>query len=67
MVAPDTVPDKTADALFLQAMISKPALTTGDGVYVIFTLSTTCKQEPLLVDVNVRETTPAAKSAALGI
>ena len=52
--------------MFLQTDKSKPALTTGELVIVIITVSVTCLQLPLLVEPNVKVTEPAVISAALG-
>ena len=67
VVGPDTKPESTAVALFLHAVKFGPAFTVGAFVKLIITLSTVCLQLPLLVDVKVKLTVPAAISDALGL
>jgi hypothetical protein len=64
---PDTVPERTAAGLFLQKLKFTPALTTGDGVKVILTVSVTELQFPLLVEVKTNFTNPAVNSDALAV
>ena len=61
------VPFKSTDALFAQTVTLLPALTTGWGVNITVIELFSGRQFPLLVEVSVSTTEPAAKSAALGI
>jgi hypothetical protein len=67
VLPPDTVPERIDAALFLQALIFTPALTTGDGVNVILTVSFIKKQLLLLVEVKIRFTKPAVNSVVFGL
>lgn len=54
-------------ALFPQTVTSGPALTVGAGVIVITIWSVAGGHPPLLVEVSVSVTVPAAMSAGLGL
>jgi hypothetical protein len=62
-----TDPFSVATALLEQMDWSGPALAIGASVIVITNWSVTAMQPPLLVDVKVSVTEPAAVSAALGV
>jgi len=61
-----TLPFKET-GLLEQTVWSAPALTTGGGVIVSFSVSLTSAQVPLFVDVRIRKTSPVAVSALLGV
>ena len=67
LLPPDTVPERTDEGLFLQALRFTPAFTSGDGVNVIFTVSFFKIQFPLLVDVKIKLTNPAVNSVVFGV
>ena len=67
VVLPDTIPERTAEELFLHAIKSTPAFTEGGFVKLIKTLSLTWLQFPLLDELNVKFTRPAESSEALGV
>jgi hypothetical protein len=58
-VGPIIIPDRPVLILFAHEKISLPALTTGAFVNKILTVSTTCAQLPLFVDVKYKFTNPA--------
>lgn len=62
----EMVPLRLTTALFEHTLMSAPAVTTGASVIVITNWSVTARHPPLLVEVNVSVTVPAAVSAALG-
>lgn len=66
-VAMVTDPLSVNTALLEQTPTSGPAFTTGASVMVIINWSVTARHPPLLVEVSVSVTLPAAVSAALGM
>ena len=61
-----TVPLNETVALFAQTDWLGPAFAVGAGVMFTVICAVTAAHPPLLVDVKVKETTPAETSAALG-
>src|SRR5262249_20933189 len=65
LLPPPTLPDNTAPETFEQSTWLGPAFTTAGILILIRTLSLTTGQGPLLVELMVKVTKPAAISAAV--